>query len=169
MKKRESAFVAALVGVMLSLPPIAHADGDHSMSMKNMERTPQKGMDMPGKEGMFLVKRDIDGYQVSFHVMKPEEGMQHGGSHNFMVKIEEDGKVITNVLINSKVVHPDGTSESKMMMKMGDWFMAGYDLGHDNGRHQMMVLFKTADGKKHFGGVYYHHNINDQPGEENEH
>jgi len=52
------------------------------------------------------------------------------------------------------VVHPNGKAESKMMMKMGDWYMAGYDLGHA-GRHQVMVLFKTADGKKHFGGTFY--------------
>ena len=43
---------------------------------------------------------------------------------------------------------------NQMMMKMGDWYMAGYDLGH-NGQHQLMALFKTADGVKHFGGVYY--------------
>ena len=39
-------------------------------------------------------------------------------------------------------------------MKMGDWLMAGYGLGH-KGKHQMMVLFKTKDGKKYKGGVYY--------------
>jgi hypothetical protein len=39
-------------------------------------------------------------------------------------------------------------------MEIGDWLIAGYDLGHE-GKHQLMILFKTADGKKHKGGVYY--------------
>jgi hypothetical protein len=80
--------------------------------------------------------------------------MGHGGSHNLMVKVEQDGKALTDVLINSKVFHPNNSSESKMLMKMGDWYMAGYDLGHA-GKHGVMILFKTADGKKHKASVYY--------------
>ncbi len=105
---------------------------------------------------MFLVKRNIDGYDVSFHVMKPTEGMQHGGDHNFMVRIEKDGKALSDLMVNSKVGHKNGKSESKMMMRMGVWYMAGYDLAHA-GKHQLMVLFKTSDGQKHFGGVIYPH------------
>lgn len=41
-----------------------------------------------------------------------------------------------------------------MLMKMGDWHMAGYDLNAP-GKYQLMVLFKTSDGQKHFGGVHY--------------
>lgn len=104
--------------------------------------------------GMFLVKKSIDGYDVSFHVMEAQKGMEHGGSHNFMIKIEQGGKVLGDVKINSKVIHPNGKSESKPLMKMGDWYMNGYDLGHA-GKHQMMILFKTANGQKHKGGVYY--------------
>ncbi len=112
-------------------------------------------MEMQGMSGeMFLEKRQIGGYTVSFHVMKAQPGMEHGGSHNFMVKVEKDGQVVKGVKINSKVIHPNGESQSKMLMAMGDWHMAGYDLGHD-GRHQLLILFKTPDGKKHKGGVYY--------------
>jgi len=32
--------------------------------------------------------------------------------------------------------------------------MVGYDLGNE-GNRQMMILFKTADGKKHKDGAYY--------------
>jgi len=103
---------------------------------------------------MFLEKRQIDGYDVSFHVMEATKSMHHGGSHNVMIKIEQKGKVVGGAKINSKIIYPDGKSESKMLMKMGDWYMAGYDL-KSKGRHQMMVLFKTTDGKKHKGGVYY--------------
>lgn len=107
-----------------------------------------------GGDQMFLVKKELDGYQVSFHVMKAKPGKQMGGSHDFMIKVEQDGAALTDIVMNTKVVHPNGESETKPTMKMGDWFMAGYDLGH-SGRHQLMILFKTADGKKHKGGVYY--------------
>ena len=106
------------------------------------------------KAGMFLKEKNIDGYKVSFHVMAANDGMRHGGSHNFMIKVEKDGKALKDVVINSKVVHPNKKAESKMLMKMGDWYMAGYDLSHI-GKHQMMILFKTSDGNKHKGGVYY--------------
>lgn len=103
---------------------------------------------------MFLVEKEIDGYKVSFHVMKAKPGKEMGGSHDFMIKVEKEGKALTNVTMNTKVVHPSGKSETKKAMKMGGWMMAGYDLGH-GGQHQLMVLFKTADGEKHQGGVYY--------------
>ncbi|MDX8412309.1 MAG: hypothetical protein R8K46_10650 [Mariprofundaceae bacterium] len=105
-------------------------------------------------EKTFLIKKDIDGYTVSFHVMKAAEGMQNGGTYNLMVKVEKDGAALTYLVVNSKVTHPNSKSESKMLMKMGDWYMASFDLGHD-GQHQLMTLFKTSDGAKHFGGVYY--------------
>jgi Ni/Co efflux regulator RcnB len=123
--------------------------------MKGMKDHKQMKQDDTGQmKGMFLVKKEIDGFTVSFHAMKAKEGMQHGGTHNLMVKVEKNGNALVDLAVNSKVTHPNSKSESKMLMKMGDWYMAGYDLGHE-GQHQLMVLFKTADGSKHFGGVYY--------------
>ena len=141
MKKQ---LFTALLGAFLATPVWAGEGHGHdgNMSMGSM------GGDM------FLKKKTIDGYQVSFHVMPAQKGMAHGGSHNFMLKIEQGGRVVTDAKVNSKVIHPNGGSDTKMMMRMGDWYMAGYDLGHD-GKHQLLVLFKTADGKKHKGGVYY--------------
>ncbi|MCW8887085.1 MAG: hypothetical protein OQK12_17805, partial [Motiliproteus sp.] len=72
------------------------------------------------------------------------------------IKVEQNNTVVSELTANSKVVYPDGKDESKALMKMGDWYMVGYDL-KDHGKHQLMVLFKTADGKKHFGGVHYGH------------
>ncbi len=103
---------------------------------------------------MFLKKKEIDGYNVTFHVMKAKPGKEMGGTHDFMIKVEKEGKVLSNIVMNTKVKHPNGSSETKKTMKMGDWLMAGYDLGH-KGKHQLMILFKTADGKTHKGGVYY--------------
>ena len=136
--------IAVLLFVVLyCLNAQAASEHDHS------------GHDMSGsQQDMFLVKQDIDGYTVNFHVMEAQEGMRHGGSHNFMIKVEKSGKVLQDVVINSKVIFPDGKDQSKALMLMGDWYMNGYDLGQ-KGQHQLMILFKTADGVKHKGGVYY--------------
>jgi len=137
-------------------------DAHHGMMSGNMSHAMGKGHmngTMMGEmkdhmNNMFLVRKNIDGYQVSFHVMKAPKGMQHGGAYHFMLKVEQDGKPLTDLVVNSKVIYPNGQPESKMMMKMGDWYMAGYNMGH-KGKHQIMVLFKTLDGKKHFGGIEY--------------
>ncbi len=128
--------------------------GHGDMHSKSMQGHDQMKGDMKKTEGTFLAKKEIDGFTVTFHVMKVKKSLQHGGTHNVMIKVEKDSKALTDLIINSKVTHPNGNSESKMLMRMGDWYMAGYDLDHD-GQHQLMVLFKTADGAKHFGGVYF--------------
>ncbi|HXH64698.1 MAG TPA: hypothetical protein VNH42_04215, partial [Mariprofundaceae bacterium] len=102
----------------------------------------------------FMQAQAVDGYMVTFHVMKAQPGQAMGGDHDFMVRIERDGQVQTDLVVNSKVVYPDKSAASKMMMKMGDWYMAGYDMAQ-RGQYQLMVLFRTPDGSKHFGGVYY--------------
>ena len=132
-------------------PPHDHDNDDgHHMDagMSDMDHMPAK------MDDMFQVKKNIDGYEVSFHVMKAKPGKEMGGTHDFMIKVEKDGKSLTDIVMNTRVVHPDGHAETKPTMKMGDWLMAGYDLAHE-GKHQLMVLFKTADGSKHQGGVYY--------------
>lgn len=143
----------------VALAGVSHASGDHGHghddASSGMSQHGNKSMEMSNKsDAMFLEKRSVDGYDVSIHVMKAKPGKEMGGSHDFMVKVEQAGKVLTDVAINTKVVHPNGKSESKKTMKMGSWYMAGYDLGH-KGKHQLMILFKTADGKKHKTGVYY--------------
>lgn len=128
---------------------------DHSKhgDMQQMDMADDKNMDKPA---MFMVKQEVDGYTVTFHVM-PAGGMYHGGSHNLMIKIEQDGKDEEILAINSKVFFPDGSSDTKMLIKMGEWYMNGYELG-DEGRYGLMTLFKTADGKKHKASVYYPEN-----------
>jgi len=126
----------------------SHDDDDHS-NMSEMKHD-----DHGEKDGMFLVEKEVSGYNVSFHIMKAKAGKEMGGSHDFMIKVEKNGKALDNITINTKVVHPNGKEETKKVMKMGDWYMAGYDLGH-KGKHQMMILFKTEDGQKHKAGIYY--------------
>lgn len=170
MKKTRMLFTAAALLAVSVAMPNAWATGDHahgeghshnpcSMHEGHMDGDMHKNMqhDAGMKKGTYLEKADIDGYTVSFHVMKAPEGMAHGGSYHLMIKIEKNGVISALQAVNSKVTHPNDKSESKMMMKMGDWYMAGYDLDHP-GQHKIMVLFKTEDGKKHFIGVKYPNN-----------
>jgi hypothetical protein len=152
MKIQHLAMAAALLLPITAFAAEGGIQGTMSgHTMSGMERSmPMDGM----SPKMFLQKKEIDGYTVSFHVMPASEGMQHGGAHNFMVKVEQGNTTMTDIAVNSKVIAPNGKAVSKMMMQMGDWFMAGYDL-KQQGRYQLMVLFKTADGQKHFGGAYY--------------
>lgn len=128
----------------------SHEHGTHAQA----EPMPHEGHNTAGMAHGFLKTQDVDGYTVTFHVMGKAPGMDHGGSHNLMVKIEAQGKALQDVVINSKVIHPNGSAETKALLRMGDWYMNGYDLAHD-GKHQLMILFKTADGAKHKAGVYY--------------
>ncbi|MCF6355576.1 MAG: hypothetical protein L3J26_10845 [Candidatus Polarisedimenticolaceae bacterium] len=156
MKQRTQAIAAFALTGLLAITPIAFAAGDHDHG--DHDHSSHDGGDHKDHDakidGMFLKKKEISGYTVTFHVMKAKPGKEMGGSHNFMIKVEKDGKALSNIVMNTKVKHPSGKSETKKTMKMGDWLMAGYDLGHE-GEHQLMILFKTADGKKHKGGVYY--------------
>ena len=167
-KQMKQVFVIAATALLvgISQPALAageHMHGDHHDAAMMAEHGHMHGemkgqmpssMDMD-KQQMFLERKTIDGYDTSFHIMKAPADMQNGGNtYHFMFKAEKGGQVLTDLTVNSKVTHPDGRSESKMMMKMGDWYMAGYDLSHE-GRHQLMVLFKTRDGNKHFGGIFF--------------
>lgn len=149
--------VMVSAGVSAGNTGSSHGHDTESMPAQSMSQEAMSHDSMESNTGqsqMFLEKKDIDGYTVSFHVMAAEEGMNHGGSHNLMIKVDQQGAAVKGVQMNSKVIYPDGTEESKPLMIMGDWQMAGYDL-KNSGKHQLMVLFKTADGKKHFGGLYY--------------
>jgi len=149
MKKMMIVFVGmmAIGGVQ---PALAQGGGTHHMDKMGMHMDG----DMGDMKGGFLTTKSVDGYQVSFRIMKAPAGMEQGGSHHVMIQVEKDGKALTDLVANSKVQHPNEKSESKMMMRMGDWYMAAYDLSHA-GPHQLMVLFKTGDGQKHFVGVNY--------------
>jgi len=127
-----------------------HGDKYSPCAMKPLPRMSGKMVGM--KKGQFMKKTAVDGYIVTFRIMKAKVGMAQGGTHHLMIKVEKNGVVITDLAANSKASHPNEQSESKMMMKMGDWYMAAYDLGH-KGPHELTVLFKTADGVKHFTGI----------------
>jgi hypothetical protein len=72
-----------------------------------------------------------------------------------MVSIEKNGVPLDNLKVYSAVKHPDGSLQSKMqMISMGHWYMAVYNLSHEQGSHWMTVSFE-ADGRVYSSGVYY--------------
>jgi hypothetical protein len=164
MKKTYIALAAASVLMISGVSTASandetkHTSGHHMHGEMHGDAHNPCSMPMDARKGMkaetFLQKIEIDGYSVSFHVMKAPKGMEHGGTYHYMVKVEKGDVAVALQAVNSKVTHPDNTAESKMMMKMGDWYMAAYNLEHP-GVHKLMVLFKTEDGKKHFGGLDY--------------
>ena len=130
------------------------AHQEQNDQMKDMNMTTQQ------EENIFLEKRVIDGYDVQFHIMKVSPDLKLEGSHNFLIKIENKGEILGDVTINSKIIYPSDKSESKFLTKMGDWYMKDFNLDEE-GKYQLIILFKTVDGKKHKGGVYYERSKND--------
>ncbi len=104
----------------------------------------------------FIVKKGIrDNYTVIFHVMRSPKGMRYSkNQYHLMVIVEKNNKAILGLHMISKVLHPDGTTEKKVMMHMGEWYMALYNLSHDQGRHWITVQFDIS-GKKYSAGTYY--------------
>ncbi|MDH5728476.1 MAG: hypothetical protein OEZ58_05775 [Gammaproteobacteria bacterium] len=155
MKLKKTFFTSLVLLANMFFTSIVVASSGHEHGHNDHTNTHSDHESMMSPEGtMFLKKQKVDGYDISFHVMKAQPGKEMGGSHDFMIKVEKDGKPQGNIVMNTKVIYPNGKSESKKTMKMGDWLMAGYDL-HSEGKHQLMVLFKTADGTKHKAGVFY--------------
>lgn len=107
-----------------------------------------------GTEKAFLETQNIDGYQITFQVLPAQAGKEMGGSHDLMVKIEKAGELVTDALVNTKVIQPDGEAEGRATTKMGDWYRTGYDLGRA-GRHHVLLLFQAADGSWHSADVFY--------------
>jgi len=160
-KKLLSISVLAVAGILFAAPIYANEghghdyDDDHEAKARHHD-SGMKDDDRHGhkKGGMYSVSKEVDGYTVSFMIMPAKPGKEMGGSHNVMIKVAQNGKLVKNVVMNSKVIHPNGKSQTKKTMAMGDSLMAAYDLGH-KGDHKLMVLFKTEDSKEHKAGISY--------------
>jgi len=114
-----------------------------------------QGMDH--KTDFFVAQKGVrDGYVFIFHIMPAPEGEGYSRSlYHLMVSVEKNGSPVTNLQVYSAVKHPDGSARSKApMMRMGDWYMALYNLSHEKGRHWLTVSFEWA-GKTYSSGVYY--------------
>ena len=145
-------WLLAAMATLLTAPLAAQAEDHtgHTMPGMNHGADPHASH---GQTGMFMRTVEVDGIAVTFHVMPTTPDMDHGGTHNLMVKFAQGGGEVMPTGANSKVIHPGDVEESHMLMKMGGWWMAGYDLSAQ-GAHQIMVLFMTDDGAKHFTGIW---------------
>lgn len=151
MKKVMSGFMVMMASMAYST--VSAQMGNDAM-MHSHGGSQKMGDSAAAEPSPFMEKIYVDGYEVTFHVMDAASEMQHGGEQNLMVMVQKNQKVIGDLIVNSKIVAPNKTESSKPMMGMEPWYMAGYDLS-SKGPYQLMVLFKTEDGQKHFAGVHY--------------
>ncbi len=113
-----------------------------------------RGRSMNHLQG-FVVRKGIrDNYTVIFHIMRSPEGMRYSeDQYHLMVVVEKDHKPVTGLQMISRVVHPNGITEQKPMIHVGEWYMALYNL-HEQGRHWISVQFNIS-GKQYAAGTYY--------------
>ncbi len=62
---------------------------------------------------------------------------------------------LTDLTLYSAAKHPGGeTGAAQPMIRMGNWYMALYNLSHEQGRHWLPVLF-DREGEHFSSGIYY--------------
>jgi len=115
-----------------------------------------KGQAMQHKEGFIAIKGIEDNYSVIFHIMRAPLGTSYSrNEYHLMVSVEKDGRALRGLRMSSTVRHPDDkVDDLAEMPQLGDWFMARYDLNHEQGRHLISVHFAVA-GKKYSASIYY--------------
>jgi len=112
---------------------------------------------MDHQKDFYVTRKGLeDGYELIFHIMPAPEGTGYSRSdYHLMVSVEKDGQTVRDIALYSEVKHPDGsTMQRTAMMRMGAWYMARYNLSHEQGRHWLTVSF-VQDGKHYEAGVYY--------------
>jgi len=112
---------------------------------------------MDHENDFFVARKGLsDGYEFIFHVMPSPEGEGFSRTnYHLMVSIEKNGKPVDDLKVYSDVKHPDGSYQEKsLMMRMGHWYMAAYNLSHEQGQHWMTVSFEIS-GRTYSSGVYY--------------
>ncbi|MDQ6992414.1 MAG: hypothetical protein Q9M31_02995 [Mariprofundus sp.] len=109
---------------------------------------------MDSMAGRLFEKRIVDGYTLSFHIMKAEPGHHIGGPDNLMVRVEKGGEAMINLVLHSMVKHPDGRTIHDKMRKVGNWYLVG-DGFEQVGQYQLRVQFETPDGAEHVAQLAY--------------
>jgi hypothetical protein len=101
----------------------------------------------------------MEHHQMMQQMGVPMEGMKMDvdSTHEISLALVDEAtkKPITDAKINLKIIRPDGTDQTKMAMWMDgiDHYGADYKMGQQ-GKHQILTLFKASD-KKHKAGFYY--------------
>jgi len=127
------------------------------------------GMSTGGSMKMDTKEVIVEGTKVIFQIMandehkkmlkdmKMKENTEPGTTHNITVilKDEKTQKEITNAQINMKVIDPKGKDQVKSMKY--EEMMKSYDAYFnlkENGKYQVMILFKIGEQKR-TAGIYY--------------
>jgi len=156
-------FKISYLGVLLSVSmSSAFAHGDSGNIPKNKtprnvivnEQQIENTMDEKEVEGELVQKEIINGFELSVKVADVEDSIPDGGSHNLLVNIKRDGSAHRNLSVTANVVQPSGVEKSKTMMELGDWYMAGFDLGDEN-KYRITISFESVDGVIHSSEINY--------------
>jgi len=145
--------------------PLAIADGNHGSHggfTKPKERRANIVSDEQIKSttdeneihGKLIQKKIIADFDFRLKIVDVKDSVADGGSHNLLVNIKRNGRAQHNLSVTAKVVYLNGLKKSKTMMELGDWYLAGYDLGKED-KYLITILFKSADGVNHSSSINY--------------
>lgn len=116
----------------------------------------QHGQEMKHEQGFIAIKGIEDDYSVIFHIMRaPLHDGYSRDEYHLMVSIEKDGKPIRKVKVQSTVRHPNGRIDDLTdMVQVGDWYLARYNLSHEQGQHRISVHFRIGSKRYHAHILY---------------
>src|SRR3989304_1292865 len=155
MKRLLSVLGILVMGVFFlsSVSLAQHGHGGMSGGSMKMET---KDVVVEGVKVSFMVMAN-ENHKKMLADMKMKEDIEPGSTHNITVilKDQKTQKEITDAQISMKVVDPKGKDQIKTLKYEGE--MKSYD-GYfnlpENGKYQVMVLFKIGDQNKN-AGIYY--------------
>jgi len=128
-------------------PPIVANESEQQI--ENTKEEDQKELD-----GKLIQKKIINDFEFRLKIVDVEDSIPDGGSHNLLVNIKRDGSAHRNLSVTANVVHPSGVEKSKTMMELGDWYLAGFDLGDEN-KYRITILFESVDGVNYSSEINY--------------
>lgn len=105
--------------------------------------------------GKLIDTQYIDGFEVSAKIADVKDSVPDGGTHNILIKVKRGNKVQQNVEVVVDVLFPDNTRKSKTTLGIGDWSLAGFNLGQ-KGTHTILISFNNKNRLKHSAQMTYH-------------
>jgi len=138
----------------------AHGSSESTPKIKNLrnvivgEQLKENTTDEKEITGKLVQKKIIDGFEFKLKVVDARESVPDGGSHNLLVNIKHNSSVQYGLPVTAKVDQPKKLTKSKSMMELGDWYLAGFDLGDENEYH-ITISFESADGVNHSSSINY--------------
>lgn len=107
-------------------------------------------------QGFIAIKGIRDGYSVIFHIMRAPQGAGYSrDEYHLMVSIEKEGRTLRGLAVKSTIRHPNGDIDfPENMVQLGDWYLARYNLNHDQGQHRISVDFRVGEKQYHAHIMY---------------